>query len=103
MVADLGPGSRDADGAHEGLSSASLSQVNRHAAGAVMQTDYAGQTVPVIDPATRVIHAAQIFVAVLGASNLTFAFARGCRTGSTASCGRSASSVGSPRRWSATI
>lgn len=23
---------------------------NRHAAGAVMQTDYAGQTVPVIDP-----------------------------------------------------
>lgn len=48
---------------------------NRHAAGAVMQTDYAGQTVPVIDPATGVIHAAQIFVAVLGASNLTFAFA----------------------------
>lgn len=25
---------------------------NRHAAGAVLQTDYAGQTVPVIDPAT---------------------------------------------------
>jgi len=48
---------------------------NRHAAGAVMQTDYAGQTVPVIDPVTGVIHAAQIFVAVLGASNLTFAFA----------------------------
>lgn len=42
---------------------------------AVMQTDYAGQTVPVIDPATGVIFAAQIFVAVLGASNLTFAFA----------------------------
>ncbi|BAV50299.1 transposase (plasmid) [Mesorhizobium loti] len=48
---------------------------NRHAAGAVMQTDYAGPTVPVIDPATGVIHPAQIFVAVLGASNLTFAFA----------------------------
>ncbi|WP_292015478.1 IS21 family transposase [Mesorhizobium sp.] len=48
---------------------------NRHAAGAVMQTDYAGQTVPVIDPATGVIYPAQIFVAVLGASNLTFAFA----------------------------
>lgn len=48
---------------------------NRHAAGAVMQTDYAGQTVPVIDPATGVIFPAQIFVAVLGASNLTFAFA----------------------------
>ncbi|TPI51695.1 MULTISPECIES: IS21 family transposase [unclassified Mesorhizobium] len=48
---------------------------NRHAAGAVMKTDYAGQTVPVIDPATGVIYPAQIFVAVLGASNLTFAFA----------------------------
>lgn len=48
---------------------------NRHAAGAVMQTDYAGQTVPVIDPATGAIYPAQVFVAVLGASNLTFAFA----------------------------
>ncbi|TIO80790.1 MAG: IS21 family transposase [Mesorhizobium sp.] len=48
---------------------------NRHSAGSVMQTDYAGQTVPVIDPATGVICSAQIFVAVLGASNLTFAFA----------------------------
>lgn len=48
---------------------------NRHRAGAVMQTDYAGQTVPIADPTTGVIHQAQIFVAVLGASNLTFAFA----------------------------
>lgn len=48
---------------------------HRHRAGAVMQTDYAGHTVPVIDPITGVICAAQIFVAVLGASNLTFAFA----------------------------
>ncbi|ESZ00177.1 hypothetical protein X737_39100 [Mesorhizobium sp. L48C026A00] len=48
---------------------------NRHEAGAVMQTDYAGHTVPIIEPVTGVIHAAQIFVAVLGASNLTFAFA----------------------------
>jgi len=48
---------------------------NRHAAGAVMQTDYAGPTVPVIDPATGVIHPAQIFIAVLGAPNLTFAHA----------------------------
>ncbi len=40
-----------------------------------MQTDYAGQTVAVIDPATGVIFPAQIFVAVLGASHLTFAFA----------------------------
>jgi transposase len=48
---------------------------HRHRAGAVMQTDYAGHTMPVIDPITGVISAAQIFVAVLGASNLTFAFA----------------------------
>lgn len=47
---------------------------NRHEAGAVMQTDYAGQTVPVIDPVTGVVREAQIFVAVLGASSLTFAF-----------------------------
>ncbi|MGY2849113.1 transposase [Bradyrhizobium sp. USDA 4509] len=46
---------------------------HRHAAGAVMQTDYAGPTVEVIDPQTGEIRQAQIFVAVLGASSLTFA------------------------------
>ena len=39
---------------------------HRHAAGAVMQTDYAGQTVEVIDPQTGEVRQAQIFVAVLG-------------------------------------
>jgi len=48
---------------------------NRFEAGAVMQTDYAGQTVSVIDPDTGVIRQAQIFVAVLGASSYTFSFA----------------------------
>jgi len=48
---------------------------NRHEAGAVMQTDYAGHTVPIVDPDTGVIREAQIFVAVLGASSFTFAFA----------------------------
>ncbi len=48
---------------------------NRHEAGAVMQTDYAGHTVPLIDPQTGEVHEAQIFVAVLGASSLTFAMA----------------------------
>lgn len=48
---------------------------HRHAAGAVMQTDYAGQTLPLIDPDTGEAHAVQLFVAVLGASNYTFAFA----------------------------
>ena len=48
---------------------------NRFEAGAVMQTDYAGQTVPLIDPQTGVITQAQIFVALLGASSFTFATA----------------------------
>lgn len=48
---------------------------NRHESGAVMQTDYAGQTVPLIDPQTGEISQAQIFVAVLPASCLTFAYA----------------------------
>jgi transposase len=39
-----------------------------------MQTDYSGHMVPVIDPITGAIHTALIFVAVLGASSLTFAF-----------------------------
>jgi transposase len=38
----------------------------------VLQTDYAGQTVEVIDPRTGEIGQAQIFVAVLAASSLTF-------------------------------
>lgn len=49
---------------------------HRHEAGAVMQTDYAGQTVAIIDPKTGEIREAQIFVAVLGASSLTFVLAR---------------------------
>jgi len=48
---------------------------NRHEAGAVMQTDYAGQTVEIVDPETGEVHEAQIFVAVLGASSHTFATA----------------------------
>jgi transcriptional regulator with XRE-family HTH domain len=50
---------------------------NRHAAGEVMQCDYAGQTVPVIDPGTGAVMPAQIFVAVLGASSLTPGLRRG--------------------------
>ncbi len=46
---------------------------NRHEAGAVMQTDYAGHTIPITDPATGAVRQAQIFVAVLGASSYTFA------------------------------
>ena len=44
-----------------------------HRAGEKLFVDYAGQTVPVIDRRTGEIRQAQIFVAVLGASNYTFA------------------------------
>lgn len=46
-----------------------------HKAGEKMFVDYAGPTIPIIDALTGEITRAQIFVAVLGASNYTFAFA----------------------------
>ena len=44
-----------------------------HRAGEKLFVDYAGPTVPVVDRGTGEIRAAQIFVAVLGASNYTYA------------------------------
>ena len=44
-----------------------------HRAGEKMFVDFAGQTVPVVDPQTGETKPAYIFVAVLGASNYTFA------------------------------
>ena len=44
-----------------------------HRAGEKLFVDYAGQTVPVIDRATGEVLDAQVFVAVLGASNYTYA------------------------------
>ena len=44
-----------------------------HRAGEKLFVDYAGQTVPVIDRTTGEIRQAQIFVAVMGASNYTYA------------------------------
>jgi transposase len=44
-----------------------------HRAGEKLFVDYAGQTVPVQNPATGEIDEAQLFVAVLGASNYTYA------------------------------
>ncbi len=51
-----------------------------HIAGERLFVDYAGQTVPVIDAATGEIRRAQIFVAVLGASNYTYACATATQT-----------------------
>ena len=47
-----------------------------HAAGEKLFVDFAGDTVPVFDGLTGEVRAAKIFVAVLGASNYTFAQAR---------------------------
>jgi transposase len=44
-----------------------------HKGGEKLFVDYAGQTVPVVDPHTGEIRQAQIFVAVLGASSYTYA------------------------------
>jgi transposase len=46
-----------------------------HVAGERLFVDYAGQTVPVVDAASGEVRRAQIFVAVLGASNYTYACA----------------------------
>lgn len=47
-----------------------------HVAGEKLFVDFAGDTVPVIDGLTGEVRAAHVFVAVLGASNYTFAEAR---------------------------
>src|SRR5881397_3885025 len=46
-----------------------------HEAGDKLFVDYAGQTVPLVDASTGEITQAQVFVAVLGASNFTYACA----------------------------
>lgn len=51
-----------------------------HKAGEKAFVDYAGQTIPVVDPRTGEIREAQLFVGVLGASNYTFAEATWSQT-----------------------
>ena len=48
-----------------------------HRAGEKLFVDYAGDTVPIVDSKTGTIQKASIFVAVLGASNYTYAEATG--------------------------
>jgi transposase len=47
-----------------------------HKGGEKVFVDYAGQTVPIVDPHTGEIHEVQIFIGVLGASNYTYAEAQ---------------------------
>jgi transposase len=51
-----------------------------HAAGDKVFVDYSGKKVPIADPATGVVREAEIFVAVLGASSLTYAEATWTQT-----------------------
>ncbi len=53
--------------------SAQPSMLQEHKAGDKLFVDYAGLTMPLMDPKTGEITQAQIFVAALGASNYTFA------------------------------
>jgi len=46
---------------------------HEHKAGEKLFVDYAGQTVPIVDPHSGEITEAQVFVAALGASNYTYA------------------------------
>jgi len=57
-----------------------LSMRQVHRAGEKTFIDYSGQTAEVVDPATGEIRVAQVFVAVLGASNYTFAEATWSQT-----------------------
>jgi transposase len=52
----------------------------RHVAGDKAFVDYSGKRVPIADPATGEVHLAEIFVSVLGASNLTYAEATWTQT-----------------------
>ena len=51
----------------------SLSMRQLHRAGEKLFIDYTGQTIPLVDPESGECRQAQIFVAVFGASNYTFA------------------------------
>ena len=58
---------------HAFIKTLRLSLRQTHKAGATLFVDYAGHTIPIHDRNTGRIFQAQIFVAVLGASNYTFA------------------------------
>lgn len=50
-----------------------LSMRQEHRAGEKLFVDYCGQTIPIVDSSTGEIHDAPVFVAVMGASNFTYA------------------------------
>ena len=52
----------------------------QHVGGHKAFVDYSGKRVPIVDPSTGEVRAAEIFIAVLGASNLTYAEATWTQT-----------------------
>ena len=50
-----------------------LSMRQEHRAGEKLFVDYCGQTIPIVDASTGEVRDAQVFVAVMGASNYTYA------------------------------
>jgi transposase len=76
-----------------------------HRAGAKLFVDFAGETVPIIDPMSGEVRQAEVSVAVLGASNYTMprpSPRRSWGTGSAATSTPSSSWAAHPRSWSAT-
>lgn len=73
----------------------------QYRAGEKVLVDFAGQTVPVVDSSTGEIREAYVFVAVLGASNYTYAEAAWSQelVGSALTAVPLSSSVGYPRSW----
>ena len=70
-----------------------------HVGGEKVFVDFAGDMIEVIDPESGEVQAMKLFVAAMGASNYTYAEAKGWRTGSGRMCGYSPSLVACPR-WS---
>ena len=58
---------------HVWRGSLAISMRQIHKAGEKMFVDFAGQTVPVVDRSTGEVRAAEVFIAVMGASNYTYA------------------------------
>jgi transposase len=77
-----------------------------HVAGDKAFVDYSGKRIAIVDPTTREIREAEIFVGVLGASNFTYAEAtwtQSLPTGRAPTSACSVSSAARPSCWFPTI
>ena len=72
--------SRFCDYYHRYAAKLNVTMRQQHKAGEKLFIDYAGQTVPIIDPVTGAIQRAQVFIAVMGASSYSYAEATWSQT-----------------------